>query len=62
MIAYKLPHDSYNLSQIFGILHSLKNHLEDFSISQASVEEVFLKLAKEQEVKGKHQSDETIVS
>ncbi len=55
-----LPHDAYGkLSSIFGELHSIENYLEDYSVSQSTVEQVFLKLAREQVVV--KQSDEVVV-
>lgn len=48
MLAYELPQSAgYRLSAIFGVLQSMSAHLEDFSVSQTTLEQVFLKLAKE---------------
>jgi hypothetical protein len=48
MLAYELPQSAgYRLSAIFGVLQSMAQHLEDFSVSQTTLEQVFLKLAKE---------------
>ncbi len=56
MIEYKLPHGNYELSDIFARLHSLVNYLEDFSISQATLEQVFVKLAKKEQVESRRGS------
>lgn len=47
-MAYELPQDGgYKLSSIFAELQALGDCLEDFSVSQTTLEQVFLKLAKE---------------
>jgi len=48
LLAYELPQAAgYKLSAIFSELQSLGTYLEDFSVSQTTLEQVFLKLAKE---------------
>jgi len=48
MLAYELPQSAgYRLSAIFGELQAMANYLDDFSVSQTTLEQVFLKLAKE---------------
>lgn len=48
LLAYELPQEGgYKLSTIFAELQTLGNCLDDFSVSQTTLEQVFLKLAKE---------------
>jgi len=48
MLAYELPQAAgYRLSHIFGELYQMGDLVEDFSVSQTTLEQVFLKLAKE---------------
>lgn len=50
MLEYELPQEAgYKLSTIFSSLQSLGDYLEDFSVSQTTLEQVFLKLAREKE-------------
>ncbi len=63
MIAYMLKEDErYDIASIFGELLSIENYFEDFYVSKATLEHVFLKLAREQQGEGRRQSDENIVS
>lgn len=53
MMAYKLPMaDVHPLSQAFFKLEKVKQtfDLEEYSLSQATLEQVFLELSKEQEM------------
>ncbi len=53
MTAYELPHDAgYKLSNMFAELYKLAPNLEDYSVSQTTLEQVFLKLAGEKAVGG----------
>ncbi len=48
MLGYELPQAAgYKLSAIFGEIQSMGAYLDDFSVSQTTLEQVFLKLAKE---------------
>eukprot|EP00026_Physarum_polycephalum_P000423 Phypoly_transcript_00424.p1 GENE.Phypoly_transcript_00424~~Phypoly_transcript_00424.p1 ORF type:complete len:1603 (+),score=299.16 Phypoly_transcript_00424:284-4810(+) len=48
LLAYELPQSAgYKLAFIFAELQSQSTFLEDFSVSQTTLEQVFLKLAKE---------------
>lgn len=65
MTNYELPQNGgYQLSAIFGVLHAMgkQGWADDYAVSQTTLEQVFLKLAKEKaEGAPPSQDDETIV-
>ncbi|XP_057631855.1 ATP-binding cassette sub-family A member 6-like [Chionomys nivalis] len=64
LLAYKLPiTDVYPLSQAFYKLEAVKRsfNLEEYSLSQCTLDKVFLELSKEQELENVHEETDTAV-
>lgn len=64
LLTYKLPiTDVYPLSQAFYKLEAVKHsfNLEEYSLSQCTLDKVFLELSKEQELENVHEETDTAV-
>lgn len=49
-VHYQISNNNLNWAQIFGLMEKIRDefHIEDYSISQTTLEQVFLNFAKEQ--------------